>query len=54
MTSRGLGLTDSVGQDIQEYDFSDLFLYNPPEEDFPDGCDKGMCVCLQHLFCFGK
>ncbi|XP_022617138.1 nuclear factor of activated T-cells, cytoplasmic 2-like isoform X1 [Seriola dumerili] len=42
MTSGGLGLTESLGQDIsqEELDFSDLFLYNPPEEDFPVGCDK--------------
>lgn len=50
MTSRGLGLTDRLAQDMQEeLDFSDLFLYNPPE-DFSDGCDKGMCVCVQHFF----
>ncbi|XP_044071244.1 nuclear factor of activated T-cells, cytoplasmic 2-like isoform X2 [Siniperca chuatsi] len=42
MTSGGLGLTGGLGQDIsqEELDFSDLFLYNPPGEDFPVGCDK--------------
>ncbi|GAA6216767.1 nuclear factor of activated T-cells, cytoplasmic 2-like [Lates japonicus] len=42
MTSGGLGLTESLAQDIsqEELDFSDLFLYNPPGEDFPVGCDK--------------
>ncbi|XP_074497353.1 nuclear factor of activated T-cells, cytoplasmic 2 [Sebastes fasciatus] len=42
MTSGGLGFTEGLGQDIsqEELDFSDLFLYNPPGEDFPVGCDK--------------
>lgn len=42
MTSGGLGLTEGLSQDIsqEELDFSDLFLYNPPGEDFPVGCDK--------------
>ncbi|XP_040889932.1 nuclear factor of activated T-cells, cytoplasmic 2 isoform X2 [Toxotes jaculatrix] len=42
MTSGGLGLTESLGQDIsqEELDFSDLFLYNPPGEDFPVACVK--------------
>ncbi|XP_070758883.1 nuclear factor of activated T-cells, cytoplasmic 2 [Enoplosus armatus] len=42
MTSGGLGLSEGLGQDIsqEELDFSDLFLYNPPGEDFPVGCDK--------------
>ncbi|KAL3058281.1 hypothetical protein OYC64_010455 [Pagothenia borchgrevinki] len=37
MTSGGLGFTDGLEQDIsqEELDFSDLFLYNPPGEDFP-------------------
>ncbi|XP_005943298.1 nuclear factor of activated T-cells, cytoplasmic 2 [Haplochromis burtoni] len=40
MTSGGLGLTEGLGQDInqEELDFSDLFLYNQP--DFSVGCDK--------------
>ncbi|KAG7493633.1 nuclear factor of activated T-cells, cytoplasmic 2-like [Solea senegalensis] len=40
MTSRGLGLTESLSQDIsqEELDFNDLFLYNTGE--FPVGCDK--------------
>ncbi|AWP02483.1 putative nuclear factor of activated T-cells cytoplasmic 2-like [Scophthalmus maximus] len=40
MTSGGLGLAESLGQDInqEELDFNDLFMYNPPGEDF--GCDK--------------
>lgn len=44
MTSGGLGLTEGLGQDISqdELDFSDLFLYNPPGDDFPVGCDKGV------------
>ncbi|KAM3620744.1 uncharacterized protein V6R79_001375 [Siganus canaliculatus] len=42
MTSGDLGLTDNLGQDIsqEELDFSDLFLYNSPEEDFPVPCGK--------------
>ncbi|XP_041837313.1 nuclear factor of activated T-cells, cytoplasmic 2-like [Melanotaenia boesemani] len=42
MTSGGLGLNEDLGQDIsqEELDFSDLFLYNPPNEDFAVGCDK--------------
>lgn len=42
MTSGGLELTEGLGQDIsqEELDFSDLFLYNPPGDDFPVGCDK--------------
>ncbi|XP_029006350.1 nuclear factor of activated T-cells, cytoplasmic 2 [Betta splendens] len=42
MTSGGLGLAEGLAQDISqdELDFSDLFLYNPPGEDFPVGCDK--------------
>ncbi|TMS19244.1 hypothetical protein E3U43_003565 [Larimichthys crocea] len=42
MTSGGLGLTEGLGEDIsqEELDFSDLFLYNSPGEDFPVGCDK--------------
>lgn len=44
MTSGDLGLGESLGQDIsqEELDFSELFLYNSPEEDFPVGCDKGV------------
>lgn len=36
MTSGGLGLTESLNQDIgqEELDFSDLFLYNTPGDDF--------------------
>lgn len=43
MTSGGLGFTDGLEQDIsqEELDFSDLFLYNPPGEDFPVS-DKGV------------
>ncbi len=43
MTSGGLGLSEDLGQDIsqEELDFSDVFLYNSPAEDFPVGCDKG-------------
>ncbi|XP_039972313.1 nuclear factor of activated T-cells, cytoplasmic 2-like isoform X2 [Xiphias gladius] len=43
MTSGGLGLTGSLGQDVsqEELDFSELFLYNSTGEDFPVGCDKG-------------
>uniref|UniRef100_A0A3P8SW91 RHD domain-containing protein n=1 Tax=Amphiprion percula TaxID=161767 RepID=A0A3P8SW91_AMPPE len=42
MASGGLGLTEGLSQDIsqEELDFSDLFLYNPPGDDFPVGCDK--------------
>ncbi|XP_075953026.1 nuclear factor of activated T-cells, cytoplasmic 2 [Anarhichas minor] len=42
MSSAGLGFTEDLGQDIsqEELDFSDLFLYNPPGEDFPVGCDQ--------------
>ncbi|XP_053171734.1 nuclear factor of activated T-cells, cytoplasmic 2 [Scomber japonicus] len=38
MTSGGLGLTESLNQDIgqEELDFSDLFLYNTPGDDFKD------------------
>ncbi|XP_044206090.1 nuclear factor of activated T-cells, cytoplasmic 2-like [Thunnus albacares] len=38
MTSGGLGLSEGLSQDIgqEELDFSDLFLYNPPGEDFKD------------------
>ena len=32
MTSAGLGLNQDIDQ--EELDFSDLFLYNPPGEDF--------------------
>uniref|UniRef100_A0A0S7EM14 PPUP7891 n=1 Tax=Poeciliopsis prolifica TaxID=188132 RepID=A0A0S7EM14_9TELE len=41
MTSGGMGL-EGLGQDISqaELDFSDLFLYNTPGEDFPVGCVK--------------
>ncbi|XP_005807618.2 nuclear factor of activated T-cells, cytoplasmic 2 [Xiphophorus maculatus] len=41
MTSGGMGL-GGLGQDISqaELDFSDLFLYNTPGEDFPVGCVK--------------
>ena len=48
MTSGGLGLSESLGQDIsqEELDFSDLFLYNQPGDDFPVGCDKGTCVIV--------
>ncbi|KAI3369860.1 hypothetical protein L3Q82_024672 [Scortum barcoo] len=48
MTSGGLGLTEGLGQDIsqEELDFSDLFLYNPPEEDFPVGCEKDDSAAL--------
>ena len=44
MTSGGLGFAEGLGQDIsqEELDFSDLFLYNPPGEDFQDCCDKGV------------
>ncbi|KAM6928354.1 nuclear factor of activated T-cells, cytoplasmic 2 [Xenentodon cancila] len=43
MTSGGLRLeTEGLGQDISqdELDFSDLFLYNAPGDDFPVGCVK--------------
>ncbi|XP_060899330.1 nuclear factor of activated T-cells, cytoplasmic 2 [Labrus mixtus] len=42
MASEGLGLTEALDQDIsqEELDFSDLFLYNAPGEDFPVGCQK--------------
>ncbi|KAK5872136.1 hypothetical protein PBY51_012863 [Eleginops maclovinus] len=42
MTSGGLGFTDSQGQDIsqEDLDFSDLFLYNSPGEDFLVGSAK--------------
>lgn len=45
MTSGGMGL-GGLGQDISqaELDFSDLFLYNTPGEDFPVGCVKGECL----------
>lgn len=48
MTSGGLGLTEGLGEDIsqEELDFSDLFLYNSPGEDFPVGCDKGVWLLL--------
>uniref|UniRef100_A0A3Q2T919 Nuclear factor of activated T-cells, cytoplasmic 2-like n=1 Tax=Fundulus heteroclitus TaxID=8078 RepID=A0A3Q2T919_FUNHE len=41
MTSGGLGLAEELGQDISqaELDFSDLFLYATPGDDFP-GCVK--------------
>lgn len=38
MSSGGLGLAEGLGEeDIsqEELDFSDLFLYNSPGEDFP-------------------
>ncbi|KAK2915315.1 nuclear factor of activated T-cells, cytoplasmic 2-like [Channa argus] len=38
MTSGGLGLGPDISQ--EELDFSYLFLYNPPGDDFPVGCDK--------------
>ncbi|KAK2861825.1 hypothetical protein Q5P01_001358 [Channa striata] len=38
MTSGGLGLGPDISQ--EELDFSYLFLYNPPGEEFPVGCDK--------------
>ncbi|XP_060926628.1 nuclear factor of activated T-cells, cytoplasmic 2-like [Limanda limanda] len=43
-----LGTTESLGRDIsqEELDFNDLFLYNPPGEDFPVGCDKDDPVVL--------
>lgn len=43
MTSGTLGLTEGLGQDIsqEELDFSDLFLYNPPD-DFPAEDDIGL------------
>uniref|UniRef100_A0A3P9P3E9 RHD domain-containing protein n=1 Tax=Poecilia reticulata TaxID=8081 RepID=A0A3P9P3E9_POERE len=45
MTSGGIEL-GGLGQDISqaELDFSDLFLYNTPGEDFPVGCVKGECL----------
>lgn len=48
MTSGGLGLSEGLGQDISqdELDFSDLFLYNQAEEDFPIGCDKGVYTVI--------
>nr|XP_040059650.1 nuclear factor of activated T-cells, cytoplasmic 2-like isoform X2 [Gasterosteus aculeatus aculeatus] len=50
MSSVGLDFTEDLGPNIgqEELDFSDLFLYNPPGEDFPGGCDKdGSGVLLQ-------
>lgn len=43
MTSGGMGLNESLGHDIsqEELDFSDLFLYNSPGDDFPNTYDKG-------------
>ncbi|XP_035009243.1 nuclear factor of activated T-cells, cytoplasmic 2 [Hippoglossus stenolepis] len=43
-----LGPTESLGRDIsqEELDFNDLFMYNPPGEDFPVGCDKDDPVIL--------
>lgn len=48
MTSGGLGLSEGLGQDISqdELDFSDLFLYNQAEDDFPIGCDKGVYAVI--------
>ncbi|XP_059186305.1 nuclear factor of activated T-cells, cytoplasmic 2-like [Centropristis striata] len=42
MASGGLGFTEGLGQDIsqEDLDFSDLFMYNPPGDDFPVGCGK--------------
>ncbi|CAG5978920.1 unnamed protein product [Menidia menidia] len=42
MTSGGLGLTEGLGRDIsqEELDFSDLFLYNQPGDDFAADCIK--------------
>ncbi|XP_076603941.1 nuclear factor of activated T-cells, cytoplasmic 2 [Chaetodon auriga] len=50
MTSGGLGLTEGLAQDIsqEELDFSDLFLYNSPGEDFPVGCGKDDSGALLH------
>ncbi|XP_051271584.1 nuclear factor of activated T-cells, cytoplasmic 2 [Dicentrarchus labrax] len=50
MTSGGLGLTEGLGPDIsqEELDFSDLFLYNPPEEDLPDEDDPGALLQNDH------
>lgn len=55
MTSGGLGLAESLGQDInqEELDFNDLFMYNPPGEDF--GCDKGkLCLCAVDIRLLSK
>uniref|UniRef100_A0A8C7Z4E0 RHD domain-containing protein n=1 Tax=Oryzias sinensis TaxID=183150 RepID=A0A8C7Z4E0_9TELE len=43
MTSGGLELSESLGQDInqEELDFSDLFLYNTAGDEFTVGCTKG-------------
>lgn len=43
MSAAGVGFTEDLSQDIsqEELDFSDLFLYSSPGEDFPVGCDKG-------------
>lgn len=48
MTSGGLGLAEGLDQDIsqEELDFSDLFLYNSPGVEFPDGCDKDVSGAL--------
>lgn len=48
MSSVGLDFTEDLGPNIgqEELDFSDLFLYNPPGEDFPGGCDKGVHALL--------
>lgn len=48
MSSVGLDFTEDLGPNIgqEELDFSDLFLYNPPGEDFPGGCDKGVHASL--------
>lgn len=44
MASGDLGLTESLVQDINQADlnFSELFLYNSSEEEFPIACDKGV------------
>lgn len=49
MTSGNLGLAERLDQDIsqEDLDFSDLFLYNSPDEEFPVGCDKGVWLCCQ-------
>lgn len=54
MASGGLGLSGGLDHDInqEELDFSDLFLYNPPE-DFPVGPDKGeLTMRPNHFFPF--
>ncbi|XP_037304223.2 nuclear factor of activated T-cells, cytoplasmic 2 [Pungitius pungitius] len=42
MSSAGSGFADDLGPNIsqEELDFSDLFLYHVPGEDFPGDCDK--------------